>query len=1038
MSLTVYSSSAGSGKTTTLVNEYLKIALDKPNHFRHILAITFTNKAANEMKSRVIDTLKDLSDDNIPVSAKLNDLVVGLNIDIPLLRNRAQILLHLILHNYDEFAISTIDSFIHRIIRTFATDVHLPQNFEVVIDQNDIIPEIIQHLFEKVGNDRELTKLLIDFVLSETDEENNYDPTSKIVEFIKHHIKEDGFEHVKKLDNLSLAQLSEIIQKLAGKIAASKSDIKSIADQAIQLCENNNLVVTDFFQGKTGILGYFEKIRSFKVPDDKLFPGKNVVKTISEDKWTSSKVNESTKNTIFAISEELTTYYNQLQEIIQNYFFLRLVYGKIYSLGLIHEIRNLFAEFTEESGKVHISEFNKKISNEIANQPVPFIYERLGRKYRYFLIDEFQDTSILQWQNLLPLIEESLSYSRFNMLVGDAKQAIYRFRSGEVELFNSLPDLYGNDGSQISMDRQETIRREYNPKNLSINWRSKPEIIKFNNDFYANVISSLSDRTKDIYKDLTQTIPEHKNSGGFVSLNFFEAENTDDYINQKHNRIKEILEQIFEHNYRKKDICVLCRTKRHAIGIAEFLIDSGINVVSSETLLLTNSPKVRLIISFLKLQLSSDNEIAFADFTNNYVKIVNPNIDFNSTVGDFRRSSSSGIKKIFSLFGIEATERDIAPLSTYEVAEFVLREIIKTDEPDVFVQYLLDFISESGLPLKSFLSKWEEKNSQLFITMPENIDAVRIMTIHKAKGLDFPIVIVDAENVKNQNTRSEYWENISIEGITELKVGLFPLTRKIELIDRLHIYEDEVRKTELDFLNVIYVATTRPVEALYTVSQLGTKDKFNEYLYNYLNTKGIWQESQMLYEFGKLDEATNVYDNNGEESIKLEKFISSNWTDLITVAHSDSVIHDALSGKSSRSYGNLIHSILSKIESKKESTAVINQLKDSGILNANELLIIEDIVNKVVNHPDLNQFFSDNILVKNETEILLDNGEISRPDRVILHNNKITIIDYKTGAEKEKDHVQLRNYEIAFKKLGYQDISLLLVYLTDAVRIVEV
>jgi len=225
-----------------------------------------------------------------------------------------------------------------------------------LLKSNDIIPEIINHLYEKVGHDKELTKLLIDFVLSETDEENNYDPTSKLVDFIKYHIQEDGFEHVKKLENLSLTQLSEIIQKLSGKIADYKRDIKTTAGLAVDLCYNNNLAISDFYQGKSGLLAYFEKIRLAKVSDDKLFPGRNVEKTINEDKWTSAKANESVKNTISAIGSELTSNYNKLQDLIHNYFFLRLVHGKIYSLGLIHEIRNLFAEFTEQTGKVHISE----------------------------------------------------------------------------------------------------------------------------------------------------------------------------------------------------------------------------------------------------------------------------------------------------------------------------------------------------------------------------------------------------------------------------------------------------------------------------------------------------------------------------------------------------------------------------------------------------------------------------------------------------------------------------------------------------------
>jgi len=1037
MSLTVYKSSAGSGKTTTLVNEYLKIALDKPNHFRHILAITFTNKAANEMKERVISTLQSFIDESKEIDKKHQVLLISLNNDILKLRERSSILLNLILHNYDEFAVSTIDSFIHRIIRTFATDVRLPQNFEVVIDENDIIPDIIHCLYEKVGYDEELTKLLTDFVLSQADEENKYDPTSKLVEFVKHHMREDGFMHIKKLDSLNLTQLADVISRLRNKIASEKKIITETATLAIDLCSKNNLEKGDFFSGKNGILGFFEKVKETNTPDDKLITAKTPLKTVNEDKWFSSNATESVKSSIISISKELAEFYLSIIEHLRNHLYYNLIYSKIYSLALIHEIRKTFEEQTDISGKVHISEFNKKISDEIAGQPVPYIYERLGRKYRYFLIDEFQDTSVLQWQNLLPLIDESLSYQQFNMLVGDAKQAIYRFRSGEVELFTSLPELYGNDGSVSTIERQNTIKREYKEENLSTNWRSYPEIIKFNNDFFSTISGTLSHRTMSIYKDLIQTIPKNK-SGGFVSLNFFEAENTEGYLDKKHFKIVEIIKNALAGEYDKKDICILCRTKKRATGIAEYLLENGIDVISSESLLITNSPKVRLIISFLKLYNDPDNELALAEFIENYKNSVNQEYDFHKAITLVRNSRKQGVNKVFELLKLQETNNGLAALSTYEIAEFVLRNIICDDKPDVFVQYLLDFVFEYNLSLDDFILKWNEKSEKLYITMPEDLDAIRIMTIHKAKGLDFPVVIVDAENIRNSNTRDEYWEDLNLAEFKELKTALLPLTQKIELIDRADIYQEEKNKTELDFLNLIYVATTRPVKALYTVARLGTKDKFSEYLVTYLNLKGLWEEKKMVYEFGKLPYGKDESDKKTEKPEKLNTFVSTNWTKLITVAASENLIHDITTGKSSRTYGKLIHNILANIQYKSDFKGVIDHISDSGILSETEVEIITSIIEDVINDSKLSTYFSDNLIVKNETEIILENGDLVRPDRVVIGGDQITIIDYKTGEEKEKDHQQVRDYKSSFLALGYQNISCKLVYLKDTIRIVDV
>ncbi len=1038
MPLAVYKSSAGSGKTTTLVNEYLKIALNKPATFRNILAITFTNKAANEMKDRVVETLQLISTTDLPIDNKYSELISDLNLEPLVLKSRAQKLLTLILHNYDEFAISTIDSFIHKIVRTFATDVQLPQNFEVVIDDSDIVPEIIQNLYSKVGYDSVLTKILLDFTISEISEESNYDPTSKLVEFVSHHLKEDGFKHIKKLDNLDNIDLIEVIKKIKKNIDNSKSEIIKKSNEALDLCKNKNLENKDFYQGRTGIMAYFEKVNNFKLPDDKLFPGKNVTKTISEDKWFSAKADSSTQNAILSISNELIIKLNYILKLLSTYIFYRLIYSKIYSLALVHEIRKIFVDTTNETGKVHISEFNKKISDEIADQPVPFIYERLGRKYRYFLIDEFQDTSLLQWHNLLPLIEESLANNNFNMLVGDAKQAIYRFRNGEVELFASLPDLYGNDGSPISLIQQETLHQNYIPKNLTTNWRSTSEIVRFNNDFFKTLLPNLSDRTQQIYADSEQIIPKKNKDGGVVSLNFYQSDSQTEYIEKKHEGIKSIVKDVINKGFSNRDICILCRTKKKAIGIAEFLITNKIDVVSSESLLITNSAKVRLVIGFLKLYNNPDDELALAEFVTNY-NIFSESIGrFHNDFNSLRGNKFDTIDKIFKHLNINSSKEDLIALSVYEIAEFVYREIIKDIEADVFIQYLFDFISNSSLPLNDFITRWEEKCMTLFITMPDDLDAIKIMTIHKAKGLDFPIVIIDAENVRNPNTKNEFWDDLDIEEIPELKVGLFPLSKKIELINKSEIYEKEVQKTELDFLNLIYVAFTRPVFGLFTVSQIGSRDKFSEYINRYLVMKGIWNENKSNYTFGELGKHPKGNDTSISNTIKLKKFISSKWTELIKVAPSENIDRECSVGKSSRSYGKLIHGLLSNIYYTDDTDNVINQLEEAGILSVADLAIVNQTIRDIVSNSHLSQFFQNNLIVKNETEILLSNGKVIRPDRVVINGEILTIIDYKTGDHKQEDIKQLKTYRDAFSQLGYSKIESKLVYIGDMISIIDV
>ena len=325
--------------------------------------------------------------------------------------------------------------------------------------------------------------------------------------------------------------------------------------------------------------------------------------------------------------------------------------------------------------------------------------------------------------------------------------------------------------------------------------------------------------------------------------------------------------------------------------------------------------------------------------------------------------------------------------------------------------------------------------------MPDKMDAIKIMTIHKAKGLDFQTVIIDAANIKNQNTKNEYWEDINIEDFEELKVGLLPLSKKLEYIDRSNVYEEEVSKTELDFLNLIYVAFTRPVKALYAIGQTqsgGSKDYFSKFLISYLKTKGFWEENKLNYNFGVLDYLESTVADNDTKPMKLVEFIASSWTNLITVAASEDISKLTLASSSSRTYGNLIHNILSNIYTFKDINRVIKRLTESNNLTSSEVDIIEGILTDVVTNPQLEQYFQSNRIIKNETEVLLENGELMRPDRVIISDNIVTIIDYKTGEEKNQHHNQIKKYKDAFSKLGFEKIDLKLVYIGDLIRIVEV
>ena len=1040
MPLEVYRSSAGTGKTTTLVSEYLRIALLNPPLFRKILAITFTNKAANEMKDRVVQVLGVLAQNPDIVRDEYGDLISSLNLDTINLKQRATLLLSLILHNYDEFAISTIDSFIHKIIRTFANDVNLPQNFEVVIDINDFVPDVISLLYDKVGSDTNLTKLLVDFVISNTDEESSYDPTRKLASFINYQMREDSFKYARLLQNLEIEKLGNIVSVVRSYMVKSKESVTVSAVSALSLIEENKLSDSDFFNGSRGIISFFRKAVDFKVDVGKLFPGSYAEKTISENKWNSPKASIAAIVAIENIASQLTEYYNDIIEGLKQYLYFSMVFNKIYSVALVNEIRKVFDDYTLTTGKVHISEFNKKISEEIAGQPVPYIFERLGNKYRYFLIDEFQDTSVLQWNNLLPLIEESLSKGDYNMLVGDAKQAIYRFRSGEVELFVRLPELYGITDDFFKDSRQQLIESQFKETVLSVNWRSNKEIIDFNNRFFEAVVSSKSEYIQNIYKNHKQDVPPQKaDSGGFVSLNIIDAETPDDYILEKNIRIFNIIDELKNKNFQLKDICILCRSKAGAIDISAYLLENGIDVVSSESLLLINSGKVMLIIAVARLMRFPADPLAAAEFVRCYTELNN-DLNFDNEYERFPGFMKSGISGIFNYLGIDDMSGFMVSGSVYELSEYVIRYIILDADNDPFLQNFLDYVFENNDTIDKFLEKWERKKGQLFISMPDDMNAAKVMTIHKAKGLKFPVVIVETSGMIKRNTITEYWESAEIAGAEELKATMMPMKSELELIGRGDIYNREVEKSELDNLNLVYVAFTRPVEALFTVSKTGKRSGhiLSGFIDDFLNKNSIQKSENGIYNFGELSIHPAKDIKKEQNRIVTDKMFSCQWVDYIKIAESRTSGLETIDLIAKNEYGNIIHELMSRIVNARDVEKIMATVYNSGLFKQSECSLINEVLLSVVNHPDLSYLYGDDVIVRNEAEIILNNGEVVRPDRLVFFEEKIVIVDYKTGSIDESHKKQMLDYTVAVNQIYNTSVVSLLVYIGDELKVVYV
>lgn len=1039
MSLIVYKSSAGSGKTTTLVTEYLKLCFKNPEGFKHILAITFTNKAAREMKERILDTLKAIANRSWKKDARIDQLFSTTGLSEDDFEKTAQKLLSLIIHRFDDFSVSTIDAFVHKIIRTFANEVNLPPAFEVVLKNEDFVPEIIKTLYDKVGKDAVITEILTRFVLDQAENEKNPDPTNMLDSFITNQFGEDHFLEIKKLAHLTTTELWNSINELFKTYHYLQHEITTQATQVLDLLSSEGIEASDMAGGKNGLFNFFKKASEIKTRKaEDLPPTATVTKNIAADTWVSGKADKHVQASILGLKNTLLDHYIQINNLLNLYYRAYLYTRKIYILALAHEIRQLLTAYTNDTSKVHISEFNKLVYNQVADQPVPYIYERLGKKYRHFLIDEFQDTSVLQWNNLLPLIDESLSYGRFNMLVGDAKQAIYRFRNGEVELFANLPYLYKNDGTALAMQRENQIVNAYEEVNLDKNWRSFTEIINFNNRFFHYYKTELGSYFENIYKNHEQIIPENGKKGGFVEIDTVTGENSEAVAENKLIKVKEIVVQLLDKKFKPGDIALLCRAGKDVRAYAAFLTQEGFSVLSEESLLVANAPEVQAISAFFNLIENPNNDIALIALADNvrkfrFTEIVNQ--QFYKKLLTTKRE----ITAITAFFTEARFPLSVELMPLTEIADFVLRNILQVTEANVFVQYYFDFLFQSPQSVSELNQLWEKKKGSLFISSPENNEAIQVMTIHKSKGLAFEIVIVDADKTTSFISKKDFWiENETTEN-NGLPVLLLPITKSLALINKAEVYEHENTRTDLDYMNLLYVAFTRPVQGLFVITEQ-KEDKpsyLKKHFSGFLRSEYPERNGQLQVRFGSFPEP-RAGKTDESTPVMLEQWYSHPWQSHLSLAQPEDAFLPVSGSRSEKAYGILVHQLLAEINQREDIDRVISKNKMIGNLTESEAEHLTGLFNKMITNPLLSIYFQPGLWCRNETEIINQEGEIIRLDRVVHYENNYMIIDYKTGEAHPSHHTQMEKYKHAIAGMQPGKSEALLVYLNDEISVVRV
>ena len=1037
----VYNASAGSGKTFTLVKEYLKILLatDSLFRFQNILAITFTNKAAAEMKARVLKNLKAFSE------GKTNELFEKISEEIAVsdsvLQQRSKRILQSILQNYSAFNITTIDAFTHRIIRNFSFDLGLSLNFDVEMDSSLLLEEAVDLLISKIGFDKNLTNVLIDYSLDKTDDDKSWDISRDLREFAKILLNENDAKHLKKLENKTVKDFTNLKKELQKKNRIIESQFAEIGKNGLEIISSINIEHNDFYRSM--LPNHFKNL-AHDFNKAKFFDQNKLRERIEENTFYSKSKPADIKTAIEEILPPLLELYAQSEALYQQYTLNNLILKSLIPLAVLKHINESLNELKEQNNIRLNAEFNQIISSKIKDEPAPFIYERLGEKFRYYFIDEMQDTSELQWQNLIPLIENSLiseteKGERGNLLlVGDAKQAIYRWRGGKAEQFIDLT----NNENPFSIEKDL--------KNLKTNFRSFSRIIDFNNRFFTHISEFLDN---DVYKELYRKGNQQEKTvkeGGFVQISFVEKDKTDE--EKDLNFPKKVLEiiQNLDTNFSLRDVCVLVRKKKEGAAIANYLSEKKIPIISSDTLLLKNNSTVNFIINLLMYLHNNDDKESLVNALYFLSKKTDNQEHKHDFIEKFVNKSSKNVFKELRNYNFFFNQDEYVSLPFYDGIEYLMRSFNLVEQPNAFTFSFLDLVLEyqqkKDAGLGGFLEYWEKKKENLCITTPKDQNAVQIMTIHKSKGLEFPVVIYSYDLDIYREVKPKIWlDNLNKENFNGFDTALVDYSKKLNYIGQFgeELYNERKSEIQLDNLNLLYVALTRPIEQLYIVAEEKKKTNdllnarfYSDFFVDFLKADNQWEENKNVYSYGEpkriiIDSKQNLE----EKSICQAKFISTTWKNHnISIVANASKLWDTEKERAI-AYGNLMHEILSKIISKEDVEKVVNTYVFEGIITTDESKTIKTKIYEVVEHPTLEKHFNASLLVFNERELITNQKVRQIPDRIVIDGNKVVIIDYKTGKQEKKHEQQISDYGFTLSEIGYNVAEKLLVYIDSKVTI---
>lgn len=1060
--LLVYKASAGSGKTFTLAVQYIRQLIEDPYSYRHILAVTFTNKATAEMKSRILEQLYGLAYNLDSSRSYMDELARLTGKDKERISHQAQEALYNIIHDYSRFHIETIDSFFQSVMRNLARELELGANLSIELNNADVLSDAVDRMIEKLDRRSPVLVWLLEYIDERISDDKRWNVSNEIKNFGYNIFNE---VYIEKGGNLR-KKLTDpnFIPNYRKKVKAIRlealEEMKGFSDQFYGLLETNGLQPSDLKNGDRGIGSYFRKIANGNLSDD--VHNSTVDKCLeSEDNWTTKTSPYRDIIRSLASSEligllETAENFRPKNNILVNSCDLSLKY--LNNLRLLASIDDEVRVQNQMHNRFLLSDTNALLHNLIREGDASFIYEKIGTTIDTVMIDEFQDTSRMQWENFHLLLEESLSQKEGSLIVGDIKQSIYRWRNGDWKILANLK-------KDASLRVHECT--------LDTNWRSETRIIRFNNSIFRAACSLLNERYEnemnepctpltDAYSDVVQKSSK-KEEKGFVQLTFIDQPRQEDYVDATLQALAMQVDSLISQGIRTNDIAILVRKNKSIPMIADYFDkNTPYRIVSDEAFRLDASLAICMMIDALRCLTSPEDRIAQARLAIAFQQqVLGNDIDMNTILlDDLNRYLPAG-------FVLQMEELRLMPL--YELLEklFILFDMKNIRKQDAYLCAFYDAVTEymqnNSSELTAFLGYWDEKMHEKTIPSGE-IDGIRILSIHKSKGLEYHTVLLPFCDWKMENENNSHliWCSVSGTGKnTDVapfnELDLVPVNYSGSMANSIYrdSYLDERLQLWVDNLNLLYVAFTRACKNLIVFGRKNQNGTVSGLLYDALpmmddihmtpagtspdtETDNDNTSADEVYTYGILcpSEDKKRKETGNRLMIlpeKLPVYIESVETDIEFKQSNRSaefIQGDDEEEDSSRyiRQGQLLHNVFASIEKEGDLETAVGELYAEGIIESDEQMIqIQKLARWALNKPEVRQWYDGSWQLYNECSIIYTdeegNMQTRRPDRVMMKNGKVVVVDFKFGKKKENYRKQVREYMDLLGTMGYRNIE---------------